>query len=172
MEESDMYQVGDQVVYGVHGVCRVADMEKQIVNRKAVTYLVLEPVGQEGSRYLVPTSSDAAMSKLRPMLKPEELKAMLQSPEVRQDAWIREENIRKQTYRELIASGDRVGLMKMVYTLYVQKNNLHVMGKKFHLADDNFLRDAEKLLASEIAVVMDMQPDEARNYLRNQLKSE
>jgi RNA polymerase-interacting CarD/CdnL/TRCF family regulator len=46
------------------------------------------------------------------------------------------------------------------------------MGKKFHLADDNFLRDAEKLLASEIAVVMDMQPDEARNYLRNQLKSE
>ncbi len=26
-----MYQVGDQVVYGIHGVCRVIDTEKQIV---------------------------------------------------------------------------------------------------------------------------------------------
>jgi CarD family transcriptional regulator len=167
-----MYQVGDQVVYGIHGVCRVADMEKQIVNKKAVTYLVLEPVGQEGSRYLVPISNEAAMSKLRPMLNQEELEAMLSSQEVRQEDWIREENFRKQSYRDLIASGQRVEIMKMVHNLYVHKARQQVAGKKFHLADENFLQDAEKLLSSEISVVMGTSLEEARAYLREKLKSE
>lgn len=167
-----MYQIGDQVVYGIHGVCRVADMEKQIVNKKTVHYLVLEPMGQEGSRYLVPISSETAMAKLRPMLTPQELEALLQSAKVREDNWIREENLRKNLYREMISSGDRSELMRMVHTLYVHKKAQNAAGKKVHLADDNFLRDAEKLLAGEIAVVMDMNPEEARTYLRNQLKYE
>ena len=167
-----MYQIGDQVVYGVHGVCRVADLEKQIVSKKTVTYMVLEPVGQEGARYLVPMHNEAAMSKLRPMLTPQEMEALLQSREVRTDNWIREENIRKQTYRELISSGDRAELMRMVYTLYNHKNAQLAAGKKLHLADDNFLRDAEKLLACEISVVLGMTTEDARAYLRRQLKME
>lgn len=167
-----MYQAGDQVVYGIHGVCRVVELEKRIVDRKSVTYLALEPVGQDGSRYLVPTHNAAAMSKLRQMLTPEEMEALLKSEEVRSDGWIREENQRKQTYRELITGGDRAGLMRMVHTLYRHRREQTAAGKKVHLADENFLRDAEKLLAGEIAVVMDMQQDEARTYLRAQLKSE
>lgn len=167
-----MYQIGDRVVYGIHGVCCVVDLEKRVIDKKTVTYLVLEPAGQDGSRYLVPMHNEAAMSKLRPMLNPQEMEALLQSEEVRCDSWIREENLRKNAYRELISSGDRLGLMRMVHTLYNHKKAQLQAGKKVHLADENFLRDAEKLLASEIAVVMDMQPDEARAYLRNQLKSE
>lgn len=167
-----MYQVGDQVVYGIHGVCRVTALEKQSVNRKLVTYLVLEPVGQEGSRYLVPTSSEAAMSKLRPMITPQEMESLIHSEEVHTLNWIREENQRKQTYRELIASGDRARVMQMVHTLYVHKQTQFSAGKKVHLADENFLRDAEKLLSSEIAVVMSMEFDQARAYLRQQLKAE
>lgn len=167
-----MYQVGDQVVYGIHGVCRIVDQEKRVVDKKMVTYLVLEPVGQEGSRYLVPTHNAAAMGKLRAMLSPEELEALMQSEEVRADGWIREENLRKNTYRELITSGDRAGLLRMVYSLYQHKKAQTAAGKKVHLADENFLRDAEKLLASEISVVMNTPQDQARTYLRTQLKSE
>ena len=56
-----MYQIGDQVVYGIHGVCCVVEQEERVIDRKRVTYLVLEPVGQDGSRYLVPTHNAAAM---------------------------------------------------------------------------------------------------------------
>ena len=41
-------------------------------------------------------------------------------------------------------------------------------GKKFHLCDDNFLRDAEKLISSEIALVLDMTMEQARDYLRRE----
>ncbi len=84
-----MYQVGDQVVYGIHGVCCVADQEERTVDRKRVTYLVLEPVGQDGSRYLVPTHNAAAMAKLRKMLSREDLERLLLSEEVRDDRCIR-----------------------------------------------------------------------------------
>ena len=166
-----MYQMGELVVYGIHGVCRVADQETHIVDRKSVTYLVLEPVGQEGSKYLVPTHNETAMGKLRSMLTPEALDALICSEEVRTDGWIRDENARKQCYRELISSGDRVALMRMVYTLYQHKKMQALAGKKVHLTDENFLRDAERLLSSEISVVMNLPAEEAREYLRSELKA-
>ena len=70
------------MVYGIHGVCRILDQEIMIVDRKKTAYLVLEPVGQEGARYLVPCDNAAAMSKLRPMLTQQELEALIQSQEV------------------------------------------------------------------------------------------
>lgn len=165
-----MYQVGDQVVYGMHGVCRVVEEEKRSVNRKQVTYLVLEPVGQSGSKFLVPTHNTAAMEKIRSMLSKEELDAMLICDEVRTDGWIREENLRKQTYRELIGSGDRIRLMQMVRTLYRHKAAQSAAGRKVHLCDESFLRDAEKLLTSEVSIVLGMEPEQAKQYMRDFLK--
>ena len=58
----------------------------------------------------------------------------------------------------------------MIYALYRHKETQTQAGRKVHLADDNFLRDTEKLLASEISVTMDLTPEEARHYLRSKLK--
>lgn len=167
-----MYQIGEQVVYGVHGVCRVVDQEERLVDRKRLTYLALEPVGQGGSRYLVPTHNAAAMAKLKHMLSREELAALMDSEEVRKNGWISDENQRKQTYRELISSGDRAKLMQMVRTLYRHKAAQSAAGRKVHLCDDNFLRDAEKLLLGEVCVVMEMDADQAKQYLRSKLKED
>ena len=59
-----MYQVGDRLVYGVHGVCQVAREEQRRVDGKELTYLALEPVGQRGTCYLVPTQNPSAMRRL------------------------------------------------------------------------------------------------------------
>ena len=164
-----MFQAGDRVVYGIHGVCDIIDSETKIVDKKQVTYLVLEPLGQPGSRYLVPTHNELAMGKLKKMLTREELEALMQSDFVRQDSWIRDEGVRKQTYRTLISSGDREKLMAMVHTLYCHKEEQQAAGRKVHLCDDNFLRDAEKLLIGEVSIVMGMDTDAARQYVRSQL---
>lgn len=167
-----MYQVGEKVVYGIHGVCCVVDQEERMVDRKRVTYLVLEPVSQDSSRYLVPAHNAAAMAKVHRMLSREELEAMLISKEVQTDGWVKDENQRKQTYRELIASGDRVRLIQMVYTLYRHRKAQTAAGRKCHLCDENFLRDAEKLLVGEFAIVLNMDPDQAKLYLRSKLNEE
>lgn len=165
-----MYSLGDCVVYGIHGVCRVAGYEKQLVGRKRTEYLVLEPLNQNESRYYLPTANPTAMGKLKSILSAEEMRALLASDEIRQGNWISDENQRKQHYRDLISGGDRVSVLQTVCALYRYRAEQAAAGRKFHQCDDNFLRDAEKLLSSEIALVLDMTPEEARDYLRQQLK--
>lgn len=167
-----MYQIGDRVVYGIHGVCVVADQEQRKVDGKLVTYLVLEPMGQEGSRFLVPTHNAVAMAKLSPMLTRESLEALISASEVWEDGWIADENRRKQLYRELIGSGDRAKLIQQVRTLYHHKKNLAATGKRCHLCDENFLRDAERLLINETAIVLETDQDSARAYLREKLNED
>lgn len=167
-----MYQIGDKVIYGVHGVCIIADQEKRLVDRRNLTYLALEPVGQEGSRYFVPTHNEAAMRKIRDVLTREELETLIRSEQVHTDCWVRDENQRKQLYRELIGSADRSGLMRMVSTLYRHKASQNAAGRKCHLCDENFLKEAERLLVGEIAMVMDLGPDEAIQYIRDNLKED
>lgn len=165
-----MFQTGDYVVYGIHGVCRVKGKEAQLVNRKRTEYLVLEPLGQADSRFYLPAASEASMEKLKPVLSEGELKALLDSDEIHTGEWITDENARKKYYRELIGSGDRVCLMKMVSSLYRYRKAQYAAGKKFHQCDENFLRDAERLLASEISLVLKQTLEEARDYLREVLQ--
>lgn len=165
-----MVQVGDRVVYGIHGVCRVVEQQERKIDRKLVTYLVLEPVGQEGSQFLVPAHNEAAMAKLRPMLSKDGLAQLLEDPQTRESGWIADENRRKQTYRDLIGSGDRVKLLQMVRTLYAHKKALTATGKRCHLCDDNFLRDAERLLVSEAAIVLETDQEQAKQYIRTKLE--
>lgn len=165
-----MFQAGTYVVYGVHGVCRVVGTEKQLVNRKRTEYLVLEPVAQNESRYYLPTGNPTAMAKLKQILSADELRSLLASGEVRKDCWIKDENHRKQHYRDLVSGGDRVSILQMVYSLYRYREEQVAAGRKFHQSDDNFLRDAERLLSSEISLVLEMSMEEARDFLRTQLK--
>ena len=167
-----MYQVGELVVYGMHGVCRVVSEEERLVDKKRLNYLALEPLSNGNSRFLVPTQNAAAMAKLQPILSKEELEAMITSEDVKTGQWIRDENQRKQTYRELIGSGDRKRLMRMVHTLYRHKANQIALGKKNHLCDENFLHDAEKLLIGEISIVLHLEPEQARAYIHKNLKED
>lgn len=165
-----MYQPGDRVVYGMHGVCRVAGIEEKTVDRRAVSYWVLEPVSQIGASFYVPAHNAAAMAKIRPMLSVHALEELLRSEAVHRDHWIPDENRRKQYYRELISSGDREALMGMVSTLYRHRESQAAAGRKCHMCDENFLRDAEKLLISEVSVVMDLEQDQAKRHIRELLK--
>jgi CarD family transcriptional regulator len=165
-----MYQVGDRVVYGVHGVCKIIDDTVSAVDRKKLRFLVLEPLDQPGSRFYVPTEKPAALAKLHPLLSKSELEQLLGSKEVRNGSWIVDENRRKQYYRELICSGDRVAILRMVRLLYQHKREQQEQGRKFHLCDENFMRDAKKLLETEFAAVLDIEPQLVADYVARALE--
>lgn len=166
-----MYAPGDRVLYGSHGVCQVVTLEERKVDRKMVTYLVLEPEGQASARFLIPTHSEKAMAKVSPVLTPESLEALLQSSEIRESLWETAENLRKNLFRDVLSGGDRVKLLQMLHTLYHHRAARLAEGKKFHQSDENFLRDGEKLISSEISWVLNMDATQAREYLREKLQA-
>lgn len=166
-----MYQVGDQVVYGIHGVCVILAEEERRMDKKRIWYFVLEPADQPGSRCYVPRDNPVALSKLRPILDNASLDALLRSERIRQNCWIEDENKRKLRYRELIVSCEREALLQMVYTLHKRRAFLNDTGRKFHLCDENFLHDAEKLLTSEFSRVLGISPGEVGAYISNMFDS-
>lgn len=165
-----MYQIGDCVVYGIHGVCRIIGEEERLVDRRKIPYFVLEPVDQAGALFYVPSRNPAALEKLRKVLTREVLDALLSSDQVREDAWIADENQRKQRYRELISGGDRVALLQMIGSLHRYKKERLAVGRKFHLCDENFLHDAERLLNGEFSVVLGIEPSAVGAYVRSALE--
>lgn len=164
-----MFEIGELVVYGVHGVCRVTEMREQTVGGKKQKYLVLKPVNSKATEYFVPTGNPAAMAKLFPLATREKLEALLASEEIRTSVWIPDENRRKQVYREMISGGSREKLMQAVFTLYQQKAIQKAAGRRLHMCDEGFLHDAEKRLAEEIENVMELDAPEAIAYLREKL---
>ena len=164
-----MLQIGSQVVYGIHGVCSIIEVEARRVDRKKVEYFVLEPNDQPGARFYVPTQNQVALSKLRPLLTREALDALLVSEDTHQECWIPEENLRKQKYRELINGGDRAALISMIRALQQHKESQLAAGRKFHLSDENFLRDAEKMLRSEFSYVLGMSQAEVSAYIKEKI---
>ena len=165
-----MLQLGQKVVYGVHGVCAIVEIEVRSINRNKVEYYVLEPIDQQGTRFYVPAHNAAAVAKLKPLLTKEGLDALIISEAANADAWIVDENQRKQRYRELIVSGDRAALIAMVHTLHKQKQIQLESGRKFHLCDENFMRDAQKLLSSEFSLVLGIPASEVVTYIEEKLK--
>ena len=164
-----VYQQGSRVIYGIHGVCEILGFELQTVGKNKVEYYVLEPVKNPGDRYYVPTQNAAAVAKLKPILTKAELDVLLESPDAGRDTWIDDENQRKQCYRQMINSGDRAALISMVKSLHLHKDAQLAQGRKFHLCDENFLRDAEGLLSAEFALVLNIDPGEVGLYIRNKI---
>lgn len=164
-----MLETGERVVYGIHGVCTIVGIEQKVVDRKKVSYFVLEPLEKSGARFYVPMHNQAAVSKLRPLLTKQELEALLLSEQTRQDIWINDENQRKLKYREMIGSGDRAALICMIRCLLKHKACQIAAGRKFHLCDENFLRDAQKLLSSEFSLVLGIPQAQVGDYIEEKL---
>lgn len=164
-----MFCQGNRVIYGMHGVCVILGCENRLVDRKQVEYYVLEPLKQPGDRYYVPTQNAAAVAKMKPLLTKKELDALLASQNQAEDVWIADENQRKQRYRELITGGDRSALLAMIKALHTHKDVQLTQGRRLHLCDENFLRDAENLLGGEFSLILGIAPNEVGTYITNKL---
>ncbi len=81
------------------------------------------------------------------------------------NAWIADESRRKLRYRELLNGSDRGAMISMVRTLHNHRTEQLAAGRKFHQCDENFLRDAEKLLNAEISIVLDIPQSDVGEYV-------
>lgn len=160
-----MYRIGQRVMYGIHGVCQIVDITVRSVGREKVQCYVLEPADHPETRYYIPSEKPAAVAKIRPVLTRQELDALLREELNPEAVWIPDENQRKNKYRELLVGGDHRAVLAMLQALAEHKKKQEDSGRKFHLCDENFLRDAQKLLASEFCLVLEMSLQDTARYI-------
>lgn len=165
-----MLQTGELVIYGAQGVCRVEGLEKMKVGTSRREYYVLKPLMRGSATVYVPADNDELRLKMRRLLSREELDALIAEVTSEPPVWQEDNNLRKAEFQRVIAEGERGGLMRMIRAIYLHRQELKTRNKRLRSTDEQFLRDAERLLNDEFATVLGIAPQEVPQYIQKSLE--
>lgn len=166
------FKNGDTVIYGIHGVCTVLGIEAKEFMGKQSDYYVLAPTSDTRSTVFVPTDNELLVSKIKRIMKPSEIYGLIRQMQTEENIWIESDAERKRKYAEILKSGDRVALVRLIKTLYLHREKQSEAKKKLHASDESFLRDAEKLLYEEFAHVLNITNDQVLPFIMRQIEIE
>lgn len=160
-----MYEIGDYVIKANSGVCRVEDtLHPDLPNvDKDRLYYLLIPLDNKNSRLYVPI--DTAENSLRRALSEEEAWEVIEKiPEV-EAAWIANDKLREQTYKEAIHSCNPTALVSIIKNLYIRKKQRIEQGKKSTATDERYFKLAEDNLYAELAFALGKEKNEMRQII-------
>lgn len=151
-----MFKVSDVIIYGVQGVCQIVGTEEKIVSGMKKSYFVLKPVGDKGSTIFAPTDNEIVLKKMRRLLTKDEIHKLIDSMPDENAVWVANENERKELYKNILAKGDHLELIKMIKAIYAHKKEREAEGRRLHISDERFFKDAEQILYNEFQYVLDL----------------
>ncbi len=151
-----MFQVNDVIIYGAQGVCKIIGTEEKSVSGKKRAYFVLKPVSDKGSTIFVPTDNEFVLKKMRRLLTKDEIYKLIDSMPEESALWVQNENERKELYKTILANGDHVELIQMIKAIHAHKVQREAEGKRLHMSDERFFKDAEQILYNEFQYVLNL----------------
>ena len=115
------YEIGDLVSKPVTGICKIEDilyLTPQDERNKKLYYLI-KPVEDEKEKIYIPVSNSD--SRLRLCLTKDEAWNLIERiPEI-PTAWINNEKLREQSYKEAVKANDPEALVAIIKMIYQRK---------------------------------------------------
>lgn len=165
-----MFQVNDVIIYGTQGVCEITGIEEKIISGAKKKYYVLKPVKDQGSTIYAPTENEQVLKKMRRLLTEREINDLIDSMPEEKMIWIPNVNERKESYKQILAGGNHLELIQMIKAIYAHKQEREAEGKRLHMSDEHFFKDAELILFNEFQYVLKLNSkDELMQYIFNRL---
>lgn len=148
-----MFNVGDMIIYSSHGICCIDDICEKTYFGVTKNYYVLHPLGDDGLKISVPVDSDkATMLNLITGLEAEEILESFRLPGIN---WIELNSERNQIYSQIVKTGNRKEISKIVNTLMRKKIENESIGKKLYEQDNKLLAIVQNILFMELAIALD-----------------
>ena len=160
-----MFQVNDVVIYGSLGVCEIISIDDRKIDGTIKKYFVLRPNNDKNATFYVPTWNEKAWRKMRKVMTKEEVNALIDSMPRTSPAWIENESERKEAYKKILASGDQSAMISMLQALFIHKREREAAGKRLHVSDEHFMKDAEQLLYNEWQYVLNVDKQGLMDYI-------
>lgn len=164
-----MYDINDTVLYGANGICKISDICEKDFSGTVKKYYLLRPLANEGMTIFVPVENKTLTQRMRRILSTEEIYDLIGMITDEPVEWIVDDTERKEHYRAILSSGDRRELLKMIRELYLHKQEQQSKGRKNHISDEQFLKEAEKLLYSEFSLVLNIKPNEVPSFIAKRI---
>lgn len=165
-----VYEIGDYVIKANNGVCRIEDiLHLDLPNAdKDRLYYLLIPIENKNAKLYVPT--DAGEDTLRRALNEEQAWEVIRKiPEV-EAAWITNDKLREQAYKEAIHSCNPTALISIIKNLYLRRKQRTEQGKKNTATDDRYFKLAEDNLYSELAFALGKGKAEMRQLIADTIR--
>ena len=148
------YEIGDLVSKSVTGICKIEDIlyltPQDEKNNKL--YYLMKPIEDEKDKIYVPVSNSD--SRLRLCLTKEEAWNLIKRiPEI-PTAWINNEKMREQNYKEAVKANDPEALVAIIKMIYQRKQKRLAQGKKCTATDARYFQIAENLLYMELGAAI------------------
>jgi len=161
-----MFQVNDVIVYGMQGVCEIIAIEEKSISGTKKDYYVLKPIYDKGSTIFVPTDNDSVCKKMRRLLSKEEIHGLIDSMPGENIQWVDNDNARKERFKSILSGGDHLQIIQMIKAIYAHKKQREAGGKRLHMSDERFFKDAEQILYNEFQYVLDLScKEDLMNYI-------
>lgn len=164
-----MIRIGECIRYGQSGICKIREILPRDFAGEVRDYYVLEPLYRNGSVVYVPCDNADLIHKMLPPLTEDEIEEAFHRVEAMPSEWIRDFRRRSETAKRALSSDDRADALFLIKNIYAHKKDSVGDGKRIHTTDDYFLKDAENLIACEIAYVCSIPFEEALARIRARL---
>lgn len=166
-----MFEVGEFVVYGSKGVCRIVDISHIDISGadKDRLYYVLSPIGDKNAKIYAPT--DNLKITMRKVISKEEAdKLILELPEI-ELLWVPDDKQREAKYKEVMRTCDYRAWVSIVKTLYLRKKERTAQGKKITALDERYMKVAENELYGELSLTLGIPREEMEDYIKDKIKN-
>ncbi len=162
-----MFEVSDVVSYGTNGVCTVTEITTKKIDKTSIEYYVLSPQGTTSAKVFVPVKNEKLVAKMRAILTKDEINELLDNMPKEEGEWIANKNIRFETFKNIISEGKSSELLKLIRTLKLHEKQQFKRGKRLHVSDERFLKEAERMVLGEFAFVLNETTDDILNRIVN-----
>jgi len=159
-----MFKVNDYVVYGSTGVCKITDIEKDMdINHDEIEYYILHPVYNDNMTIKIPVNNPNV--SMRPILTKDEVLSLIATMPEEETIWIDDNRERNEHFKAALRTRKSEEWIKLIRTLYLEKEARAVAGKTLTKTDEDILNTAEKQLNEEFAIALNISPDEVASYI-------
>ena len=165
-----MYQVGELVIYGSSGVCRISAVgtPKASYVDQSKTYYTLSPL--YGTEVIfAPVDTKVHM---RPALTREEAEQFIREmPAIREEA-IDGKNLQliSRQYQDAFQPHDCTALASLIKSAHRKNTAALKSGKKPGKVDEKYMKRAEELLYGELAAALEIPYDQVEDYIASRLE--
>lgn len=166
-----MFEIGQAVLYDTWGVCIIEAVEQQRFKEGMQDYLVLRPIYHDTAKLYLPNREESLSQCLLPVISIDKIQELLESLDGKVLSWEPNPKERATMFRRILASGDRKQILDLIAMLYRRKQELRTQGKTLRTADEQALREGEKILNGEFAYVLGIAPSEVPGFIRSVIES-
>ncbi|MBQ9803125.1 MAG: CarD family transcriptional regulator [Clostridia bacterium] len=165
-----MFQVGEYIVYGMNGICRVEDVCKSPYDdTDPRTYYLLVPVNNPMSSTIY-TPVDNERVPMRRLMTREEIEALIVAMPDIELLTVPVEKQRREVYRTSIGTLAPESYVQVIKTVHHRRLELTAAHKHFPVTDLEYGRLAKHLLYSECAHVLGLSEDGMEAYFTERVQ--